>query len=667
MHLTNMSDTTKTAALFSSIPDVVTRFGNKLQFGENGNTEYSWSSYFQEKIVQVSFQITRTHDPTQLITIGKKYNELLCEAFLSNNIDTITRQNYISLIYRMMLHTRDIIDGKGEYTIFYILLSEWVHLAERLKTVHPVEKCKKMHENKIICIEKLIEQAVDSLVYLDGHNHPYGSWKDMKYFLNYLRSRRDISHSVTELPVFKYIIKIIVEQLAKDATGAKAPTLLAKWLPREKSKKFGWIAKHIACKYYSHWLINNGDAVTLKDDRKIILSNKYSERKCLTHYRQLIASINRTLNTVQIYQCGNMWRNIDFDNTVTSITMSRQKEAFQYRNKIGNILGDDTDRLICKANYESYIKKCMEGKAHIKGKRTSIIDLVRDALEIVDMELRMKRFDNNITEDDVHKTTKETINLQWKEGDRELKELENFIPLIDTSGSMEGEPLLAALGLGCRIAEHSKLGKRAITFSATPKWINLEDCETLIEKVERLATHNDWGMNTDIVAAMKLLLDACLEKEMTPDETSNLTLVILSDMQIDHADKNSNTMHSVIEDMFYEGGLRSKYATPFKMPHIVYWNLRSTTGFPVLSFINNVSTLSGFSPIVLNALMEKGHSGLKECTPWEMFKIQLANKRYAWINESLDKMDMFAADVMLKEEAENIQVENTEVKKGWWW
>ena len=50
MLLTNMSDTAKTAALFSSIPDVVTRFGNNLQFGENGNTEYSWSSYFQEKL-----------------------------------------------------------------------------------------------------------------------------------------------------------------------------------------------------------------------------------------------------------------------------------------------------------------------------------------------------------------------------------------------------------------------------------------------------------------------------------------------------------------------------------------------------------------------------------------------------------------------------------------
>ena len=65
--------------------------------------------------------------------------------------------------------------------------------------------------------------------------------------------------------------------------------------------------------------------------------------------------------------------------------------------------------------------------------------------------------------------------------------------------------------------------------------------------------------------------------------------------------------------------------------------------------------------------MEKGRKGLNDCTPWEMFKIQLSDKRYEWINESLDKMDLFVGDVMVKEEAENIQVESTEVKKGWWW
>ena len=235
---------------------------------------------------------------------------------------------------------------------------------------------------------------------------------------------------------------------------------------------------------------------------------------------------------------------------------------------------------------------------------------------------------------------------------------------------MGGEPLHAALGLGCRIAENSRLGKRAITFSATPSWVDLSECDTLVKMVDRLVTNSDWGMNTNFVSALQLIADGCVEKGLTPDEVGNLTLVVFSDMQIDQADKDSNTMQSVVEKMFYDKGLHSKYATPFKTPRIVYWNLRSTSGFPVLSFMNNVSMLSGFSQVIMNSLCERGVDGLKDCTPWEMFKHLLNNKRYIWIDETLDNIELFADILMLNEKAEDITVEDTtSIKKGWssWW
>ena len=103
-----------TVALFESIPDGGPYYNNSLQYGENGNAEYKWSTYFKEKIVQLSFQLTRTYDPTQKIMLGTKYSELLKEAFLSNQLDTETRAAYVSSLYKLMLHTRDIIDGKGD-------------------------------------------------------------------------------------------------------------------------------------------------------------------------------------------------------------------------------------------------------------------------------------------------------------------------------------------------------------------------------------------------------------------------------------------------------------------------------------------------------------------------------------------------------------------------
>ena len=115
----------------------------------------------------------------------------------------------------------------------------------------------------------------------------------------------------------------------------------------------------------------------------------------------------------------------------------------------------------CQENYVKYINNCKVGKSVAKGKRVSIIDFVRDAL-----------WAQNDTE-------KDCINAQWNNNAEQNSPLENLIPMIDTSASMESDnnvPLYSAIGLGLRIAEKSKIGKRALTFSASPSWINLEDC-----------------------------------------------------------------------------------------------------------------------------------------------------------------------------------------------
>jgi hypothetical protein len=63
-------------------------------------------------------------------------------------------------------------------------------------------------------------------------------------------------------------------------------------------------------------------------------------------------------------------------------------------------------------------------------------------------------------------------------------------------------------------------------------------------------------------------------------------------------------------------GTETQAQTPLKPPHIVFWNLRKTTGFPCLSTDENVSMMSGFSPALLNVFCQKGINGLKNYTPW---------------------------------------------------
>ena len=645
------------------------------QYGGDEKPEYKWSSYFQEKILELSCHLTRTDCEIQQNIIGNTYNDLLQEVFLSNHLDCLTRKTYVSLLYRIMLQTRDIVEGEGEYKLFYILLGEWVKVSEQLHSVGSTKKDNIMHESTIECIDQLANKALESLVYLDGEPLPYGSWKDIKYFLTYLRGARTCG-GVHTLPIFSYAIKMIIKQLRLDVCS-ETPSLLGKWLPREKSKKFGWLAKHIACSYYSRWL-TSGINISTSDDHSVVLSNKFAERKCLTHYRKMIAGLNRVLKTVQINQCDNTWSKIDFDKSVTGITLSRQRKAFQYVNKGGELRGGNIDRLQCKENYETYIKTRMLGESKIKSDGDSMIDLVKDAIYIIENEKNSRKFgipsDANDEMSEHIRAAKDEINIRWGDGGENIGALDNFVALIDTSGSMDGDPISAAIGLGCRIAENSKLGKRAITFSVKPKWIDLESTNSLTDMVEVLVSDNDWGMTTNFEEVMRLVLVACAEKRLIPDEVNNLVFVVFSDMKIDNADKECGERHDVIEKMFYDAGIESEWATPFTPPHIIYWNLHSTQKSPSLSFMKNISVLSGCNPLLLNSFCEKGAEALKDCTPWKSFTRQLEGERYMWVDDYLKDMSIFevrttsmvdepAVDV-LNDLQEDLIIPKT---PSWWW
>jgi len=137
-------------------------------------------------------------------------------------------------------------------------------------------------------------------------------------------------------------------------------------------------------------------------------------------------------------------------------------------------------------------------------------------------------------------------------------------------------------------------------------------------------------MNTNFYNAFDMILDSCGSQNLPPEDVENMILVVLSDMQMDSACSNKNDMDSlyeVMEKKYAEAGINA-FNKPYKPPHILFWNLRSTTGFPCLSTQKNVSMMSGFSPLLLNSFCEKGLDSLKTCTPWNMLNQILDNKRY---------------------------------------
>ena len=91
-------------------------------------------------------------------------------------------------------------------------------------------------------------------------------------------------------------------------------------------------------------------------------------------------------------------------------------------------------------------------------------------------------------------------------------------------------------------------------------------------------------------------------------------------MQIDTADENYDCMHEKIKQLFHDAGLKTTHARPYKPPHIIYWNMSCTTGFPALSTMENVSMISGYNSVMLNTLYCHGRNGLQECNAMEYSK-----------------------------------------------
>ena len=469
-------------------------------------------------------------------------------------------------------------------------------------------------------IQSMAIGAIDSLIRINLNEHPYGSWKDMKYLCNYIIKKEDrFDYRLNEIknPLFENIINLICSQIRSDEYSPNK-SLAARWVPREKSSKFGWITPILAMKYFGSWMrVNNLENTLLTyEDPKY----KLARRKCLTHFRKLIAKINKTLNTPQINQCNGTWKDIDFEKNVTGITLRKQGKAFQ-------CVKNNEDRETCANNYKEYIETCKTGKTVMKGKRVSIIDFVKDAIKLTDVTT-----EENILE-------KDSINLQWENNAKQNKELKNYIAMVDTSASMEQEnsnPLCSAIGLGIRIAEKSTFGKRVLTFSANPTWINLDDCDNFVSMVHKIRKA-PWGMNTNFRSALDLILNTAISNNINPDDMKKTSLIILSDMQIDSAESSCNNsyisnktdpMFDMMKEKYHDAGLRTIYNKPYELPHIIFWNLRQTTGFPSLSTTDNTSMMSGNSPVLLNTFCS---NGLNEITPWSILLKQLSNKRYDYL------------------------------------
>lgn len=582
-----------------------------VQIGENGHPEYGWSNDIQERIVQLDFQCVRT-DSGGIASLSTILDGLLKDLSTKrdNLLDDSARINSLNILYKLIGKTRDIAGGKGEYSISYMMIWTWYKYFPAL-AISAIE---------LFVLDPHIVNDINQT------QEPYGSWKDMKYLCKYvLDNGGDMNH-----PIVLFCIRITNENIRKDndtyhteVDGTKQLSLVSKWVPREGSNKFGFLYDALAANYFPEYM----------STAKTETSKVSALKKCRAQYRIICATLNRHLDTVQIKQSANNWASIDHSKT-TSITMAKQRRAFMNLGT-GNQneqRSDNADRIQCAENLKAYMESIKRNGKEVKGRHVGLETFTTQAMMTM----------NNEDEADI-------LNSQWRDNGN-LKNADGLgamVAVVDVSGSMTGDPMNAAIALGCRVAEKSILGKRVMTFSAEPSWINLEKCDTFTEMVREI-TRSDRhaGLNTDFYKALDMILKVVEDNHIPPQVVENMILAVFSDMQIDDnlsvmngdsygpsqkqkesARANWDTLFTKIKSKYEAVGMRM-YGVPLKPPHILFWNLRNTNGFPALSTEAGCSMMSGYDPTILNLFCEVGMAALKEYSPYKMLLKQLENSRY---------------------------------------
>ena len=562
-----------------------------VRLGENNHVEYDWSYNVDEQICQFFFQLVRTKNHDDL---RSRLNDMLKRLTWSEN-----RVQLVTLL-KILVQTRDIVDGKGEYDLAYMQILVWYNYYPTLAF------------NMFKLFLNTTENPLD---------HQYGSWKDVKRFCQYIKENTlDGEDHVLIRGILAYSINSLRTEYEKAMNDINYnPTLIGKWLPREKSK-YGWVFKKMA-------MMMNPQFMSTATSRNTMIKAGNKQKMVL---KKRLVYLNKRVDTVQIKMCDRdgKWSQIDF-NKVTSHTMSKSKNAILYVDKKGQLRGENSDRIQCRENYKAHLSAAMSGDSSkkIHGKRCQVGELVREALKCYG------------TSSGSEQSVRNTINMQWESNKSNNKGLEgkSIVCMCDTSGSMEVDdclPLHNAIGMSIRISElvdeESGFKNRIMTFDSHPTWVQTDDSMDFVAKVKTVKSAA-WGTSTDFFLALDKILEVLVENQIHPDVVRNLIFAVFSDMQYDCSYHNAgifDTAEEKIKKRFAEGGMNTKWRQPYEMPHILFWNLRKTNGFPATSLSKNITFLSGYSSTLMNVFCTKGIEALRSITPITMLNDLLDSDRY---------------------------------------
>ena len=524
-------------------------------------------------ITEFLLQLRRTKDTFHM----EKTLHTLIGEYCKRQKDNITprNRNGLELLYRAIHYIRDPIRGLGEYHLAYTCIWVWYFYYPKLA--------------KFAFHSFLFQSSIDS--------KQIGSWKDVKYFSNYIFQRTNNKQH----PLIQYACKLMSDQIKKDnkeysiylqSSHTKyysnnrnnyiIPTisLASKWCPRE-NKKYNWIFKKIVEIYYN-----------IHPHTKASYRVKYYRK-----FRKIIAKLNRYNDTLEINQCSRNWANIKYSK-VPSCAWKRYILSFMNKNESKQ--KNTPDRKEATIHFYNYMIQYYLNDVSLQNpetvnkviQRSTIED--KDLYDIVDVSVRFRSWG----------TLRPIIpNYIFRKKCSFQTSLPNFIPFLNIH-SVENVSYTEMVNMISRVlyisekTSSSLRNRILISVQNRMKWlyigkevvfrnnkVEIQPC-TIMEKVDiiwdsiielqteqpLLSAHDTKnGNNTRIpsdystLQAIAFMIDSIIETGLENNAIEKLRFVYISDQDLEIE------THMSIQKMFKNAGLRSKQKKEFPTPHIIVW------------------------------------------------------------------------------------------------
>jgi hypothetical protein len=571
--------------------------------------------YFEENIVLCYYNITRHQDTKEFADF---FDHLLGSLKKEIEMDSQSFFPYLCLLYRLLGQSRDCIMGKGEHEISYAMLAIWYKY-------YPV----------------LAIFALHSFVKQMEENQPYGSWRDIKYFCDYLRKytsqgeQHPFIHYCIQMmntALYKdihlwnqllsaYFLEIYNSTSMEDMESIHKPlarehlSTVAKWVPRE-NKQFDWVHERLVNDWFE----------TYHPEMELSLS----DRKM--NYRKIVAKLNKDLDTTEIKLCSQKWDEIVPKNIPQLSLSKHQPHLYDNNIQLNNYFIEYThskyEKKICAQQFHNHFEQKFFVKTeptHLSRPTTiAVSQFIKEAYSIIK---RQRRDIAKYSGSHHYQLQIDVLNKKWFQLSSTigLAPLKQFIPLVDFSFDMSNqtEQFYTSIGLALLIGERSSYGKRILAIDNEPIWIQLQDCNDLFSMVLTIYNHTNSYSRThyNIEKAFDLILTSMVDTKMSYYHMSQLSIVLFDNQNHQTCDFQK----TIIELFRTKGILYSPRKIPLPMPRIIFWNIAETfSSFPFQYNIMNTFYISGLS----TASFEQLYLLYNKQSAFQVISHILGNHRY---------------------------------------